>query len=321
MEQVLDGVVSFVKALATIMSTPSALARCLLHTPLMIACVAASAGLLWVFCYPIRLLKLGGLQWGDALTIASFTACSLHRFVLTFFAHDAFFHSMALFSKEASEDVRKMPPLTTLKKQLFQLLLVLLVCAVVIIGLVASLPVALPIFGAWAAAVAAVVAAGAASVAALGAAGLGICVLVLLFVVVPLGLLGFGFSVFVKPFLVLWSKIDPVLAIGLAVAVAFSSLNVGDVAWAIRIAASLYASCSYLTQQMLGHYSCRLSSKAWTSFKLQHRWQLFGFGLPVWVVMQFHPLVAMTLLDLMQGAAAGLLVDLLQHKGVGLKGE
>ncbi|KAH8097883.1 hypothetical protein JL720_802 [Aureococcus anophagefferens] len=63
-------------------------------------------------------------------------------------------------------------------------------------------------------------------------------------------------------------------------------------------------------KQFLYQYDARQDAAAWAQFTAEHRWALFGFGLPSWAATQYvHPLAGLLLLEANQGAAATFLAE------------
>jgi hypothetical protein len=73
--------------------------------------------------------------------------------------------------------------------------------------------------------------------------------------------------------------------------------------------ALIYSLSIYLSKQLLTQYSTRLTSVEWNVWCSHRQWVLVGFGLPVAVTIRFgHPLLALVLLEMLQGSAAVLVV-------------
>merc|ERR1712217_12024 len=114
------------------------------------------------------------------------------------------------------------------------------------------------------------------------------------------------FNVFISPITRLFS-FDPIFCVLVLIVVALSSLSLSDVKTTLRQASVLYYSSSLLTSQLLAQYQERLQKEEWTQFQVQYCWRLFGFGLPMWALLEVWPLGVVLFLQLFQGAAAGLL--------------
>jgi hypothetical protein len=77
-------------------------------------------------------------------------------------------------------------------------------------------------------------------------------------------------------------------------------------------AAWVYVLTFVQAKQFLYQYDARQDADAWATFTAEHRWALFGFGLPSWAATQYvHPLAGLLLLEANQGAAATFLAEAL----------
>ncbi|KAK7230150.1 hypothetical protein SO694_0035902 [Aureococcus anophagefferens] len=77
-------------------------------------------------------------------------------------------------------------------------------------------------------------------------------------------------------------------------------------------AAWVYVLTFVQAKQFLYQYDARQDAAAWAQFTAEHRWALFGFGLPSWAATQYvHPLAGLLLLEANQGAAATFLAEAL----------
>ena len=57
----------------------------------------------------------------------------------------------------------------------------------------------------------------------------------------------------------------------------------------------------------------RTSLKTWNEWRSKHRFVLFGFGIVPYLCFQHRPLLALACLELFQGAAAVLVVNILKQ--------
>ena len=78
-------------------------------------------------------------------------------------------------------------------------------------------------------------------------------------------------------------------------------------------AAWVYVLTFVQSKQFLFQFDARMSADRWAAFCADHRWALFGFGLPSWAVTHFgHPCLGLLLLDANQAAAAVFLAEALR---------
>ena len=71
-------------------------------------------------------------------------------------------------------------------------------------------------------------------------------------------------------------------------------------------AAWVYVLTFVQAKQFLYQYDARQDAAAWATFTAEHRWALFGFGLPSWAATQYvHPLAGLLLLEAALGAPEG----------------
>merc|ERR1711971_597104 len=108
------------------------------------------------------------------------------------------------------------------------------------------------------------------------------------------------------PFLKL-AKFDPVLGFAALAACTLKSVTVASMGQVLKTAAVLYYASTIMTGQLLCPYGDRLSAYEWRDFRQRHRWHMTGFGLPIWALMSVRPMIAIGMMQLFQGASAGLL--------------
>ncbi|CAE8627468.1 unnamed protein product [Polarella glacialis] len=301
--EVASGLQSFVRAVAGVTCSPAALKKCIGYTPLVLACVAVSAGLLWLGAMPLRWSGLLVLDWRDALRASSLLALAWLRFLLPSVSSSVFFAVLRERDAAIHEEVSGLPIIHGLRDRAFQWLKLLLGLLVLAVLAGISAPTVLPLLAAAAVPVA----------AAVGALISTWWLLLPILLLVAVGTLGGRAYVVMAPFLAAW-QLDPILALMAFVLAMVGCLHAASFSSLLKTALVMYCSCTLLTQELLSQYAQRLDSKSWAKFKRRHCWRLFGFGLPLWALIEYMPVAAVALLQVFHGAAGSFLVDLLGHQ-------
>jgi len=255
--------------------------------------VVANAFALWLASFP---LKLVGFQliFDDALRVASLLALLWLRLVLPHLLGEAFFAVLGQCDAKLRASIEAMPVIRGLGAQLLQRLLAGgALVAVVVPALVCALTVMPSFLTLW----------------AFLASTWVVVVPVALFLMMLLAGGAWGYGL-IRPFLVLWRMVDPIVALVALVLLLTGELRSGSLSTVVRNGMVLYFSSMVLTQQLLAQYAQRQDLQSWTAFTAQHRWRIFGFGLPIWFLIHRQPVVAVALLDVLHGAAGALLADL-----------
>jgi hypothetical protein len=100
------------------------------------------------------------------------------------------------------------------------------------------------------------------------------------------------------------SILDPVLALVLACSVLLGVLR-GDVLLLIKHGVTMFFYSTQVTHALMAQAAIRSPRGEWNAFCHRHRFEIFGFGLPVYALFTVgSPLVGLVLMELLQGAAA-----------------
>lgn len=309
--QVLSGVASFVRALVLVVNSDEAVTEVARRIPALFACLAISTFLLWVSCYPLRWLGLLVLRWENALHRSALVLFPILFEFRSKLSGKAFFAVLAARDKALSERIHALPKLHSLQSHIWKLVKTLVLCMVVCAAVVAGLLAVGPAV------------AGALAALAVGSWFIIPCVVMVVVMVLILVAFGLQVSSFLQPFAVLWKRVDPVVAIMTLAVVLLRIVHIGSMVSLVKAAAVLYISCLQVTHTFLAPFSQRQETQKWNLFREQHRWRLFGFGLPVWVLWQFFEaelpmmvvvaasLLTATLFELLRAGAGSLLADLL----------
>lgn len=293
-----DGLKSFATVAALIASSPGLLWQCLKRTPLLLSCVFANALSVWIASRPLKWLGGHDLQREDALKVGSLFALLCLRFFLPKLSGASFFAVLGRRDQALREKIEALPVVRGLRAQVLQLLLALVVAIQVLAVTVFAFPFVAPMLGPPLLA----------ALAALAASWMTVVPGTLVLVLVLAGA-GWLYSL-VAPFVTLWRKLDPVVALVALLAAALGAFRRVPLATIVKTGTVLYLSSSVLTQELLAQYAQRQDSATWNAFIARHRWKVFGFGLPVSALVSSQPVVAVALLEALHGAAGGLLKDL-----------
>lgn len=300
--EIVEGLRSFVSSLAHVAQAREGLLHFVRCTPLALAFVALSALGLWTAALPLRWAGLFEYDWRDAVKGSSFFALLWLRLLLPEVSSGVFFAVLRSRDEKLATSIKSTPSVYSKRARAKSFLVTVLVVGVVVALLATLGPLLLPLL-AHAAAVA---------LAAMGAflAAWWLVLLIAVPIIVAATMMGFQAYCLLGPLVSLW-RFDPVLMLLLCSCVALGSMKLAGPGTILRTAIVFYYSCSVLTHELLFHYTKRLDGTEQEDFKRRHRWRLLGFGLPIWVLVHYFPVVAVALLEVLHGAAASLLVDLL----------
>jgi len=304
-----NGAMSFFLGLALVARTvisPGMLAegkllRELRFTPVVTLWVLLISSWMWIMCWPLKYWGLIDPEWKDFVRASALIALAAMRQFLPGIAPDWFFYVLATHDKALAGRIQQQPIIFGLREKAKRWFLASLGCVLALAACIALAPVAGP---ALAAAVAVVLAAGHIVV---------VVVLVVLVVVLFLGGSAYLYGL-VRPLLKLL-QFDPILGWIVILTVALRFLSAASIGTTLRTATVLYYSCTLLTSQLLVQYGERLQQVEWESFQRKHCWRMFGFGLPIWVLVQYAPITVVVFLQVFQGASARLLADILETRG------
>ncbi|CAJ1454216.1 unnamed protein product, partial [Effrenium voratum] len=267
----------------------------LLFTPAMLGFVLTTSGGLWLLTTPLR-------HWGYEVpwrTLLEFSALALLEALRMFpwmAPPEVFFYVLGCQNKSLAEQLRSLPG-SSLKRQLGHWAYMAAIGG----GALLALLLAAPLLGSLP------------FVAALAGA-----LLASWYLVLPLLLLGGlllwalgGAYLFLRPFQKLFAW-DPALCWVAVAAVCLRVLSIASLGGVVKGATVMYYSCTLLTADLLAPFATRRPEQ-WPRFQKTHRLEMFGFGLPVWLLLQQMPLLVVVLLQGIQGVAATLLNDLLEE--------
>jgi len=303
------GATSFVKALIIIGSSPQALSACLERALIPLLWTALNVSILWCSFWPVRWLGWRSLSWEGTVQISALFVLACCRWLLPITSSKVFFVVLALRNEALASEIkaRRRVGLQTEMLQLSQMMVlgIVMLAALITLGSVFLPSVASIISALW------LVAKSWKVVAMLIQLGwlMPLLKTVALIFIASLLLCGWGYHL-AHPFIVIWRSVDPILALIAMVVVSLNFLHLATIRSLVSVAAVFYFSCTSLVEQLLVEYKHRLERRVWSEFKEKHKFKLLGFGLPIWLVVQNWPLLAVASLPIFQGAAASLLVDL-----------
>eukprot|EP00929_Paragymnodinium_shiwhaense_P058381 TRINITY_DN29225_c0_g1_i1.p1 TRINITY_DN29225_c0_g1~~TRINITY_DN29225_c0_g1_i1.p1 ORF type:complete len:346 (+),score=77.70 TRINITY_DN29225_c0_g1_i1:79-1116(+) len=304
------GLLSFVHGLVLVVQTfvklddtkRERILRSLWCTPVAVAITMQCAATHWLLARPLEWVGLKQPEFRSFLQVSAYVVLMVLRLLLPRASGDLFFAVLATRDAALAVSVEKQAIVWGLRQKALHGL-VLLFFAGVAIAVVAVVFVA---FGHLV--LPALAGLGLALVASWGV----ILGIVAVIVVSALLLGGVGYIyVLLSPFLKIW-KFDPMLCVIALVMVAMRACSTASIIELMRTAVLMYYSCTILTAELLLVYAERLDRDSWMRFQKSHCWQLLGFGLPIWLLMNTQPLLVVVFMQAFIGAAAGLLADLLE---------
>ena len=291
---ILHGLLDWAHVLRTLLLHPRLLFCALRHTPLLLLCAALFSAALLIATLPLRLLAVVPVNFASTALHLLFPVAALP--VLRFFLPHALCATWFAVLRETDsalhDELHDKPVVAGLVRQLLQLVagcsLALLVLGAgagalvftpalaILAGAVLATPVGWAVLGGVAVAIAAV-----------GTAALGWCLAPCLAL-----------------FASLRSILDPVLALVLACSVLLGVLQ-GDVLLLIKHGVVMFFYSTQVTRALMAQAAIRSPRGEWNTFCHRHRFEIFGFGLPVYALFTVgSPLVGLVLMELLQGAAA-----------------
>eukprot|EP00747_Dinoflagellata_sp_TGD_P064755 gnl/TRDRNA2_/TRDRNA2_154035_c0_seq2.p1 gnl/TRDRNA2_/TRDRNA2_154035_c0~~gnl/TRDRNA2_/TRDRNA2_154035_c0_seq2.p1 ORF type:complete len:343 (+),score=46.78 gnl/TRDRNA2_/TRDRNA2_154035_c0_seq2:146-1174(+) len=299
------GLVAFARGFWLILQSRALIVRCLYHTPAIVLCVCLQAGLVRLCFMPLSFYHLVAMpSWDLLLKASGALSLGVLRVFVPKLSGKPFFAVLSARDDKLAGSLEARPVIYGWAQQVRQLILVVALGIPLVVGVVSLIPLVAP----------AVLAGAGVMLAAILAIGpIGLVIAGLVIAVLALG--GWGY-VLISPLIMVWRRIDPLVALIAAVAVLAGALHIASIGYALRTAAVLYWASTYMAQELLSQYSIREERAKWSAFKEKHRWRLLGFGLPIWVLVYFgNPLVAASFLDTLVGVAGSLFADLLGVDG------
>mmetsp|Transcript_58790 Transcript_58790/g.124673 ORF Transcript_58790/g.124673 Transcript_58790/m.124673 type:complete len:320 (+) Transcript_58790:63-1022(+) len=256
-------------------------------TPIVVVIAGATTLVLALLASPFSLTGLYKPTWQELLRPSCFFVLAIMRWILLQPTRRWWFDVLSREDRALAAQIEEMPVQASLKGRLLTLLLEVGAGIVAVVLAILAAPLLLGFLVLWQ--VWAGILLGAATLSCL--------------------LSGFSKMSYIFRFAKLF-KVYPVFTTILIVVMLVGWLCHVDVKLLVKTAGLMYYSCTYLSAEMMMTYGERVSPEQWKKFTKANRWRLVGFGLPLWALLEFLPVLFVLLLQLSNGASVKLLSDL-----------